>query len=136
MSELQFLLDLMLNHKLTKSTKAAIKARLMEVEANLVPSLQVRPQSIPVVRDRNAQAPSTQALLDKHGDIPSTHPPVSPQQPVEIPAVIAQTPAAVAAIQANQAVIAQAMSSGAFSGKPIPGMNSPRKMRGPAPGAR
>ena len=111
-SELQFLIDLLLNHKLGPSTKKIVADRIGEVEQslrdrplhNMQPSMQHRAPT--------GQAASTQRILDS---IASEAPPI----PVE---AIAQTPATAAALAARQATIAQALSN-----KPEPGRASPRK---------
>jgi len=100
MSELSFLIDLLLNHKLHRLTKEAIAARIKEVEENRTPVPQVR-VTHPLGQ---VQAASTLALMAKHGEIPVNDIPIAPApQPV---AVIAQTPATAAAMQArNEAIL-------------------------------
>ena len=111
MTELSFLLDLLLNHKLTKPTQTAIKERIKEVEAQFA-SQPVRPQ---VQRVPNGQAPSMQAAIEameaEKGNVP---PP-----PNQIPA---QTAAAAGALRRRQEAI-----NIAISGKEEPGRTSPRK---------
>ena len=73
MTELTFLIELLLNHKLPKPTKDAISARIKEVESQLgkptyAPAYPV-PTPIRPAKDPTAQAPSTQALLDKEAGI-------------------------------------------------------------------
>lgn len=120
MTELAFLLDLFLNHKLPMATKRAISDRIKEVEQRLSIPLPGRvapaamPQNIPP--HLVGQAPSTIAAMMKHPDLAS---PIPEPPPV---AVIAQTPAAMAAVNARADAIAAGM-----SGKPEKGRTSPRK---------
>jgi len=109
-TELSFLIDLLLNHKLPKSVRDLLSTRIKDVEANLniAPRMQ-RPQG-------PAQAASTVALLEKHGPLPVIE---MPPVPVEN---IAQTPeTASAMISRNQAI------NDAISGKVEKGRTSPRK---------
>ncbi len=126
-SELSFLIELLLNHDLKKETKDAVAGRIREVENRIQLPSQVHvtntsgyAQTVPV---KQQQAPSTLALMAKHGDIPMVQQPeMPPVMPVE---QIAQTPAAAAAMNARNAAI-----RGAMSGKPAEGETSPRKFRG------
>ncbi len=124
MTELSFLIELLLNHKLPKETKECIAGRIKEIQLfssnnqpwpNEVHTQIASPKSLGI-----SQAPSTLAAMAKHGDIPPL-PPTEPQGPIPV-AVIAQTPATTAALQARQESIRQAM-----SGKPMPGETKPRK---------
>jgi hypothetical protein len=63
MTELQFLLDLLLNHKLTKDTKKLITERIGQVEQKYTQPT----KPVAQIRSPLAQSPSTQALLEKHG---------------------------------------------------------------------
>lgn len=119
MSELTFLLELLLNHRLQKTTKDIIIGRIKEVEQGL--PLRASPSVVSgfVHTGVSNQAPSTQAFLARNPDL---IPPPPPPAPVE---VVAQTPATVAAMNARQAMINQAI-----SGKPEVGLSSPRKFRG------
>jgi len=127
MSELSFLLELLLSHKLAKGTKEAITDRIKEVERRLVQPQQPNvPMSGPqAVRPaRSAQSPSTQRILDEmaaEGASLIQPNPVSPESP-GIPAQIAQTPAAALALAARQEAI-----NIAVSGKEERGRTSPRK---------
>ncbi len=104
MTELSFLIELLLNHDLKKETKDAVAARIREVESCLS---QPRNLSLPINNHFSdmvnavvsstgnivKQAPSTLALMAKHGDIPPTYipPPIeSPPPPVLTEAQIAQ----------------------------------------------
>jgi hypothetical protein len=115
-SELSFLIELLLKHKLPPATKDLIAGRIKDVEQSLC-----APRSLPANPVRLAapvgaqQAASTQAILDRNPDL--LQPPA-----LVTPAVIAQTPAAAAAIADRQAAITQSM-----SGKPEKGRTSPRK---------
>lgn len=98
MTEIAFLLDLVLNHKMSKEAKEHCIKRIAEVEARLTPQYAARP----AVRNIDAmvQAPSTQALMEAHA--------------------VAQTPAVAAALQSRAEAIASA-------GKAEAGRTSPRK---------
>lgn len=111
MTELQFLLDLLLNHKLTASTKKIVAQRIGDVEATF--TFAPRPIYLP---PPSAQAPSTQKLLDQIA---------ADAAPIEIPPPT--TPAAAQALQARSAAINRAANSDPFRGKPEPGRTSPRK---------
>ncbi len=125
MTELSFLLDLLLNHKLPKGTKEAIVNRVKEIESKHGQNVGVWTQPAQPPRPpRTAQSPSTQRILDEmaaehsipeiaSGNIAAT---------LETPAVIAQTPAAAAALAARQEAIRIAV-----SGKEEKGRTSPRK---------
>lgn len=130
MSELAFLIDLLLNHRLPKATKDAIAARIKEVEcksSSLPSPAYARPLPSPVALPPHiaSQPASTQAAMLKQlaqdGTPITVEPqPVAPEPPPV--AVIAQTPQAAAALAARNASISQAR-----SGKPLPGETSPRK---------
>lgn len=98
MTELSFLLDLLFNHRLPKTAKEAIGARIKEVEEKLN---EVKDPRIPFGTARSPiaagapQAVSTLAAMDKHGI-------AAESIPVEI---IAQTPAAQAAMASRQAAL-------------------------------
>ncbi len=97
-TELTFLVDLLLNHKLQKSTKDLIAERLKEFASDPGPRPRAIQASVPP--ELANQSPSTIAAMLRHAE------PVEPQ-PV---AVIAQTPAAVAALNSRQQAINEAMS--------------------------
>jgi hypothetical protein len=141
-SELSFLIGLLLNQKLSPQVKKLLGERISEVEANLatihvvptfvpppVPGTYVKPK-----RDPNAQSASTLKILQETGPLPV---PIVPLQDVEAvpsvpsepttPPVIAKTPAAATALANRNALLSQATSTGAFTGKPEPGRNAPRK---------
>lgn len=133
MTELTFLLDLLLNHKLPQATKKAVTERVREVEATLTAPVprgldsriglaSLGAQNIPPHLAN--QAPSTIAAMMRNGlanEAPTIG--IVAQQPsVEPVQVIAQTPAAAAAMNARQEAINSAM-----SGKPEKGRTSPRK---------
>lgn len=103
MTELSFLIDLLMDHKLTKVTKDLIADRIRYVESNMQPHATPRPThpSAPM------QAPSTLAALAKHGLLPPTPIPMPEvPEPVE---VIAHTPAAAAAMASRQQAIAESI---------------------------
>ncbi len=121
MTELAFLLELLLNHKLPRPTKVAVTERIKEVESKLLSPRDVRSE-IPapsqgfIPPHLIGQAPSTVAAMARHPDLAAA---LEPPQPV---AVIAQTPAAQAAVAARQEAI-----NSALSGKVEKGRTSPRK---------
>jgi hypothetical protein len=90
MSELGFLLELFLNHKLPRITKALIAERIKEVE---IAARTVTPQPR-ISSNISAQAPSTQAALMR-------------QDPVE---VIAHTSATANALASRQQAINDSIS--------------------------
>lgn len=135
MTELSFLLDLLLNHKLSKPTRDAIVMRLKDVEVVLSsrPMAQAYGATIaPQVVGGPPQAASTLAAMARHaqvsvvtpdGSVTSANPALITPGPISAPvAIVAQTPAAVAAINARQESINLAL-----SGKPAKGETRPRK---------
>lgn len=127
MTELTFLLELLLNHKLPKGTKAAIAGRIKEVEEGLSTKqifsahhqvTQAPVKTSPPPAAMANQSPSMQAIMARNPDLMASLEESSPP-PVT---VIAQTPAAQAALAAREQIIAMAV-----SGKPEPGQTSPRK---------
>src|ERR1700676_3462160 len=97
MTELQFLIDLLLNHKLSPGTKKLVAERIGTVEASF--NKPTAPQHFmtpfPSRPSPLAQSPSTQRILDE----------MAMEQPViiaPIPTAIAQTPAAAAALAQRQ----------------------------------
>lgn len=125
MTELSFLLELLLNHKLPKVTREAVTARVKEVEQGLTHPYSQQARAVPTLPQAvpphlAGQAPSTIAALMRHEG--EGKPPIVPI-PVEAPPpVIAVTPAAQAALAERNALINQAV-----SGKPEKGRTSPRK---------
>lgn len=104
MTELSFLIELLLNHDLPKATKDLLATRIKEVESNLV----AKPQQanaysyVPPPKILQ-QAPSTLAAMARHGDIPNIVP--VPDMPAPEPvAVIAQTPATAAALESTNLI--------------------------------
>lgn len=105
-SELSFLIELLLKHKLPSATLDLIAERIKDVEVMLTTHrspMQISPK--PAISLPFQQAPSTQALLDKHAAMGIVGP-VSEPQPV---AVIAQTQAAAAAMASRQQAIAESI---------------------------
>ncbi len=108
-TELSFLLDLLLNHKLPKPTKDAVAERIKVVEEDMremFAASGIRSAPIPQVQavlDRAIanQAPSMQAIMARNPDLVA-----APPIPVEN---IAQTPAAQAAMASRQSAIAESM---------------------------
>jgi len=108
MTELQFLIKILTQQKLSSSLKDIFIERIGEVEASLSRPAQVLPRP-PV--NQTGQAPSTQRILEQMA-----------QDPAAAMAAVAQTPMAAAALESRQLAIKQAA-----SGKPEPGRTSPRK---------
>jgi hypothetical protein len=118
MTELRFLITLLLEHKLQPTTKKLIAERIEEVEKNLGPqSVAQIPQLRPAA---TAQSPSTQAILDRSPLEPFTG--ILDQLAPSTPLVVAQTPATAMALAARQESIRIAT-----SGKEEKGRSSPRK---------
>lgn len=118
MTELSFLLELLLTHKLQKSTKEALMARIKEIESKQAQSVSNNPGAITYRAPKTAQSPSMQRILDEmanEGMILSNEP-----QPV--PVAIAQTQAVAAALAERRESI-----NIALSGKEEKGRTSPRK---------
>lgn len=98
-SELSFLIELLLKHKLPPATKDLIATRIKDVEEHTRSS-----HTIPFVSNRPvapggvAQAASMQAIMDRNPDLVT--------QPV---AVIAQTPETAAAMNSRNTAIAESM---------------------------
>lgn len=65
MTELQFLIDLLLNHKLNPTTKKLVADRIGQVESTYRAPLPAAIHSPSVFRPTTVQAPSTQAILDR-----------------------------------------------------------------------
>lgn len=115
MSELSFLLDLLLNHKLPKATRELITARVSDVEKTLTHMVPTAPRPMhPFPTMPNVPA-SAMAILERNPDL-------IPVSAAPQPVVVAQTPAAVAAMNSRQESINLAM-----SGKPAKGETRPRK---------
>jgi hypothetical protein len=119
-TELQFLIHLLLEHKLGSVTRKLVAERIGEVEMkmNYAPVAFAPPAGkvfIPIPAP-SFQCASTQAILDKNPDLTNV---ISSAEPVT---VVAQTPATAAALnQRNQSIAI------ATSGKPEAGRTSPRK---------
>ena len=140
MTELGFLLDLLLNHKLPLKTRQAVTERVKHVEEGLTPKQVFYPRGEPtpppLPKQLAIQSPSTLTAMMRHAEqgVPNAQPPIlacadqqpmisavppPPPQPV---AVVAQTAATQAAMAAREAAIA-----GQISGKPDKGQTRPRK---------
>lgn len=126
LSELSYLIELLLNHDLPKATKDSVASRIRDVEGKLtqpqfrVPNIHPGPHIAPT------QAASTLALMAKHGDLPVLTPtPIMP--PIEPVTQVAQTPATAAAMNARNEAITRATSAKPLAGKPGEGRTSPRK---------
>jgi hypothetical protein len=112
MTELSFLLELLLTHKLAKGTKEAITNRIKEIETRHIVFTQPAFPQQSIRQPRTAQAASTQRILDEMALEPQ---PAPPEQ-------VAQSPAAAMALAARQEAI-----NIALSGKEEKGRSSPRK---------
>ena len=131
MTELRFLIHLLLEHKLPTETKKLIADRISQVETNLNAgprSVQFTPGTIATYQRPlpTAQAPSTQRILDAIQEDSQTPEQLNQQIDRVVnapnPTVIAQTPAAAAALAARQEAIRIAT-----SGKEEKGRTAPRK---------
>lgn len=124
MSELSFLIDLLLNQRLSKPVKALISDRIKEIEArprNSAVGQQIYTQPAAVIPAHLlGQAPSTIANFLK-SEVSSADP-VSPTPHADEAQVIATTPAARAALQHRR----EAIMNGTRD-KPEVGRTSPRK---------
>ena len=96
MTELSFLIDLLLNHKLSKPVRDIIADRIKEVETRYTPQQQQRNASREIFP--SAQAASTLAILAKHQNLPPPQLPQASDQPPLPVEQIAQTPEAVKAL--------------------------------------
>lgn len=112
MTELKWLVELILKHELPDKTKNHVLKRIGAVEEQYSGGMVTRSQPKPQINQQMQQAPSTLALMEKHGIDPTPPPPTSVQ--------------AAQALSVRETLIQQAM-----SGKPALGQNSPIKMRGP-----
>lgn len=100
MTEIKWLVDIILNHKLSPAVRDKFVARIGEVESRLN-----QPGTNVIVRSTSSQVPSTQKILDEIADEPIVNSQVAAQ-----------------ALAARQQAIAQAT-----SGAPEKGRTSPRK---------
>lgn len=133
MTELSFLLDLLLNHKLPKVTKELIVERVREVEKKIDSAesrtVYLQPQQAKIqLPSGTVQSPSTLALMAKHGDIPPNISGMIADIPLPPPPVpveqIAQTAATQAAMVAREAAMQGRKSEQIMTGK---GIQGPRK---------
>lgn len=114
MSELSFLIDLLLNHKLPKKTKDLIKDRITLIEERRV--VQQQQPGFSPVRNNN-QAPSMQAKIEAmEQDV--QHQPI---QPAPVSHLATQ------ALMDRQRLINKAVNSGPFGAQPEPGLTAPKK---------
>lgn len=118
MTELSFLLDLLLNHKLGKITKDALTERIKSIETKqpyASPS-DHRYSAVPFGATVSQRMPIDISINSTHTPLPlDPHPPA-------IAVGVAQTPVAQAALAQRQQAI-----SIAISGKEEKGRSSPRK---------
>lgn len=120
MSELSWLIDLLLNHKLSLETKRHVKERITLVEEKLSHTPMGQPfvpfnypTTTGMATVQMQQAPSTIALMQKYENFGAA--------PV-IPGVAAATQATAMAMESRNRAIIQGE-----TGKPEPGRTSPRK---------
>ena len=112
MTELSFLIELLLNHKLPRTTQLAIKERIKDIETR-APAPQPQRPVHPM-----AQAPSMQAKIEAmEQDLQANPPQVALPPPV--------TNAAAQALQLRQQIIQNAMAEN--GGHFEPGRKSARK---------
>lgn len=117
-SELSFLIELLLKHKLPPATKDLIAKRIADVEESYISSPRINPV-VPsrVVIAGPTQSPSTLAAMARHAETPV--PPVATGEPVVPVAVIAQTPATAEAMAARAAMM--------MGGRTDPNTGRPKK---------
>lgn len=115
MTELSFLIELLLKHKLPNATKQLVAERIKEVESTMHVNSAPRPLNpapVGVVPPHLVgQAPSTIAKLMQHEA--NGAPVIPPQPPAETtaiqPEVVAQTPIAMQALAQRNQMIADAI---------------------------
>lgn len=85
-TELSFLLTLLLEHKLPKATKDALKARIKEIQANPT-AMPVNARIMPPMAAAQAiaQAPSTMAALERQPGEAPVHPAMAPAAAIRLP---------------------------------------------------
>ena len=117
-TELSFLIELLLHHKLEGKSKDLIQQRIQDVEARLSSLKFHEMKHSSAVASQNPviamQAPSTQRIMERNPDLIQ-----APTAPVPVDE-IAQTPVAMAALQSRQEALANA-------GKIEKGRDRPRK---------
>ena len=121
MTELSFLVSLLLEHKLSPTTKKAVAERIKEVEsrqAPAAPQIQAQVQRPP----KTLQSASTQRILDEMASNGETLP-VAPVVTEAPPAAV--TPATIAALNHRAQTIALAASKSGPPADPLTGR--PRK---------
>lgn len=135
MNELSFLVNYLIDHKLSKAAKDDLIARIKVVEESYRPqpdtSRQLTGQSQPPVRMFPTVGQQAPSILAKYPDL--AIPPIiddgpmclrDDMKPPPVPVTqIAQTPETAKALAERQALITQSM-----SGKPEPGRTGPRKI--------
>lgn len=124
MNEVSFLLDLFLNHKMSKSAREAVTARIKEIAERASQQQDYAPRVVLQRPPKTAQSPSTQKILDEmaaEGAPLEARVAQAQADPVPLEQ-IAQTPAAAAAMAARAEAIRIAA-----SGKEEKGRTAPRK---------
>lgn len=118
-SELSFLIELLLKHKLPVATKDLVAERIKEVESQLSafrPSMPHAPK--PMVVGGSVQSPSTLAAMERHalaGEMMVANPMPLNDAPV---AVVAQSLAAEAAMQSRAVAMAGRKIHDPVTGRP------------------
>jgi hypothetical protein len=128
-SELSFLLDLLLNEKLSKSVKEKLTARVKEIETTVaaqpINTVNFRGvQNVPPERVINGavQSPSTIAAMQRQAQMEAMGPGDAQEVSQHQEGQLIASPGAAAAIASRNQALAEAM-----SGKPAPGRTSPKK---------
>ena len=116
-SELSFLIELLLKHKLPAATKELVAQRIKDVEENLsnlssARSISSRPVNVSSIHGGAVQSASTTAAIERHAIITEAAGSIT----------VAQTPAAAAALEARTQAITDSL-----SGKIDKQRGSPRK---------
>ncbi len=108
MSELSFLIELLLNHDLPAGTKELIASRIRQVEMMLTAKPATGQFFQTALPGKATQAPSTLAAMARHGDT-ILEAPVMPPIPEAPVTQIAQTPATAAAMNSRHEAIAASL---------------------------
>ena len=129
MTELDFLIDLLLHFKLNAKTKDHLAQRISDVQKGSKPIIINQPSNpIGVPINGAIQSPSTIAAMQRHAAEDKGQPIIqtpiiaAPIIPVSAPGIIAGTPATAAAMESRNTAIALAL-----QGKNEKGRTSPRK---------
>lgn len=126
MSELSFLIMLLLDHKLSPTVKGLIKERIKEIEVKPQSGVPIRAHSSILPAHMLGQSASTIAnmLKDPSTASQTARPPATESAP---PVAVATTQATAKAMADRQAAILASVKSDPFRGKPEAGRTSPKK---------